>query len=185
MASPPISVGSPTKPPRSERRRGGRVKRALALIAWLAAPFPVAAKAQADLLLPERAFAFSVQALDDKSVEARFAVADGYYLYREKLKFSVEPTTILAVPAFPPGQAKEDPFFGKVETYRGSVVVRISLDKPEPGQRLVVRAQSQGCADAGVCYPPQIQSITLALPAAGARPGPPVQATPSRKAWFN
>jgi len=151
----------------------------------LAASLPGVVAAQPKLLEPERAFAFSVQALDDKTVEARFAIADGYYLYREKLRLTVEPTALVEVPMLPAGKIKDDEFFGRVETYRGRVAVKLSLDKPEPGQKVTVRAESQGCADAGVCYPPQVQNLTVALPAAGTRPGPPVEATPARKSWFN
>ena len=85
----------------------------------------------------------------------------------------------------PPGKVKDDEFFGRVETYRGRLTVRLSLDKIDPGRKVTVRAVSQGCADAGVCYPPQVQNITLALPAPGAAPGAPVEASPARKSWFN
>ena len=143
------------------------------------------AGAQVKLLEPERAFAFSVQALDDRTVEARFAIADGYYLYREKLKFSVEPATLAGAPALPAGKMKHDEFFGNVETYRDRLAVKLPLDAARPGQRVTVKAESQGCADAGVCYPPQIQNVTLTLPAGGAGPGAPVAATPAKKSWFN
>ena len=150
----------------------------------LAALVAGGAGAQPKLLEPERAFAFSVQALDDRTVEARFAIADGYYLYREKLKFSVEPTTLAGVPTLPPGKVKQDEFFGKVETYRGRLAVKLPLETPQPGQQITVKAESQGCADAGVCYPPQVQNVTLTLPVSGATPGAPVFATPPRKSWF-
>jgi thiol:disulfide interchange protein DsbD len=142
-------------------------------------------EAQSKLLEPERAFAFSVQALDDKTVEARFAIADGYDLYREKLRFNVEPTALVAAPALPPGKVKDDEFFGKVETYRGRIAIKLALDQKEPGGKVTVRAESQGCADAGVCYPPQVQVLSLTLPLPGAGPGAPVAATPARKSWFN
>ena len=137
------------------------------------------------LLEPERAFAFSVQAIDDKTVEARFAIASGYYLYREKLHFSVEPALLASAPSLPSGTVKDDEFFGKVETYRGQLAVRLALQQPAPGGKVVVRAESQGCADAGVCYPPQAQNVTVTLPLPGARPEAPVAATPARKTWFN
>ena len=153
-------------------------------VAVLVAAFPAAAAwGQIKLLEPERAFAFSVQAVDDRTVEARFAIASGYYLYREKLKFAVEPATLSGAPVLPAGKMKEDPFFGKVETYRGKLAVRLSLDGVPPGSKVTVKAESQGCADAGVCYPPQVQKVTVALPAPGARPGDPVSAT--KKSWFN
>lgn len=152
---------------------------ALALLA------PLAAAQQPKLLEPERAFAFSVQAVDESTVEARFAVANGYYLYREKLKFSVEPVALAAAPVLPPGQMKHDEFFGDVETYRGTVAIRLPLKGSPGGGSVTVKAESQGCADAGVCYPPQLQKVTVALPARGARPGEPVYATPPKKSWFN
>lgn len=140
---------------------------------------------QPRLLEPERAFAFSVQAVDESTVEARFAIANGYYLYREKLKFSVEPVALAGMPVLPPGKMKHDEFFGNVETYRGAVAVRLPLQGAQPGATVTVKAESQGCADAGVCYPPQLQKVTVALPVRGARPGEAVSATPPKKSWFN
>jgi thiol:disulfide interchange protein DsbD len=156
----------------------------LLVLAFAVAPLLPAA-AQIKLLEPERAFAFAARGLDDRTVEARFVVADGYYLYRDKLRFTVDGATLGAVAALPPGKVKEDEFFGKVETYRGMLLVRLPLDAAAPGRSLTVRAESQGCADAGVCYPPQVQQVTIALPAAGGKPGLPVEAAPEKKRWFN
>ncbi len=142
---------------------------ALVLLAALLAP---AASAQGDLLPNERAFAFSARGLDERTLEARFTIADGYYLYRDKLVFTVEPEPVAGVPDLPPGKTKSDQFFGNVEIYRGQLVARLPLQHAVPGQRVKVTAESQGCADLGVCYPPQRQSVSLPLPQAGARPGP-------------
>ncbi len=131
----------------------------------------------------ERAFAFGARALDERTVEARFVIADGYYLYREKLKFTLAPGTLGTV-SLPPGKLKEDEFFGRVETYRHAIEVRLPLQTSAPGQAVIVSAESQGCADIGVCYPPQVQKVTVVLPAAGGKPGPVVEAAPPRK-WFN
>jgi thiol:disulfide interchange protein DsbD len=143
------------------------------------------AAAEPKLLEPERAFALSVQAIDEKSIDVRFVIASGYYLYREKMKFAVEPAVLASTPQLPPGTVKDDPFFGTVETYRGLFAVRLPLAGAGPGLKVTVKAESQGCADAGVCYPPQMQSVTVALPAPGAGPGAPVAATPAKKSWFN
>jgi thiol:disulfide interchange protein DsbD len=156
---------------------------ALAAVAMLAVTLAWAQ--QPRLLEPERAFAFSVQAIDESTVEARFAIANGYYLYRDKLKFSVEPVALAGPPALPPGKLKHDEFFGNVETYRGTIAVRLPLQGAQPGGSVIINAESQGCADAGVCYPPQLQKVTVALPARGGRPGEPVYATPPKKSWFN
>jgi len=145
----------------------------------------IAVAAEPKLLEPERAFALSVQAIDEKTVEVRFVIASGYYLYREKMKFAVEPAVLASTPPLPPGALKDDPFFGTVETYRGRFALRLPLAGAEPGLKVTVKAESQGCADAGVCYPPQVQSVTVALPSPGGRPGAPVAATPAKKSWFN
>jgi thiol:disulfide interchange protein DsbD len=143
-----------------------------------------AAAAEPKLLPNERAFAFSARGMDERTVEARFVIADGYYLYRDRIKFTVEPGT-LGTPSLPPGKVKEDQFFGKVETYRNQVVVKLPLDAAAPGSAVTVSADSQGCADLGVCYPPQIQKVTLTLPTVGGRPGMAVEAAPARKPLFN
>lgn len=142
---------------------------------------------QADLLPAEQAFRFSVRPLDPASVEARFKIVDGYYLYRDRLKFALDGAPLAAPPGLPPGKVKEDPFFGSVETYRGEVAVRLALPAPAPpGSKVTVTAESQGCAETvGVCYPPQVQKVQVSLPAAGAGPGATVDATPPRKKWFN
>lgn len=158
---------------------------ALLLATALLAPLPAAA-ADPKLLPPEEAFRFSARALDERTIEARFAVADGYYLYRDKMRFAVAPDAAgLASPQLPAGKSKEDPFFGKVETYRGAVVVKLAIAGGAPGQAVVLAADSQGCADQGVCYPPTVQKVTLVLPAAGMGPGPLVDANPPKQRWFN
>ena len=58
------------------------------------------------------------------------------------------------------------------------------MAKAAPGQAVTLRADSQGCADAGVCYPPHTQRITLAVPATDGKPGPLVEAVPAKKTWF-
>ena len=143
-----------------------------------------AAGLEPTLLPNERAFAFSARGIDERTVEARFVIADGYYLYRDRLKFTVDPGA-LGVTALPPGKLKEDQFFGKVETYRNQLVVRLPLETAAPGRAVTVNAESQGCADIGVCYPPQTQKVTLTLPAVGGRPGIPVEAAPPKKSWLN
>ena len=139
----------------------------------------------AELLPADQAFRFSARALDDHTLEARFTVADGYYLYRDKFRFVVTPDgAVLGTPDLPPGKVKTDEFFGKVETYRGTVVVKLPLSGATAGQTVVLAADSQGCADVGVCYPPTRQMLRLALPAKGAAPGALMDATPPKKSWF-
>ena len=135
---------------------------------------------QPKLLAPEQAFHLSARALDASTIEARFDVADGYYLYRDKMRFTTQPVAAGAA-ELPPGKPKHDAFFGDVDTYRGVVVVRVPLAKAAPGQTLTLHADSQGCADVGVCYPPNPQQLTLVVPASG-KPGAFVEA--GSKGWF-
>ncbi len=178
MAFFATSTGSAPKP----ARRDGWPRFAAALAC---AAVAAAVAAEPELLPAEQAFRLSARALDDRTLEARFEVADGYYLYRDKLRFAVEPEAAgVTTPVLPPGKVKDDLFFGQVETYRGEVVAKLPLAKGSPGQSLVLVADSQGCADVGVCYPVNRQKVTLVLPAAGKGPGPVVEANPRKKAWF-
>jgi thiol:disulfide interchange protein DsbD len=120
-----------------------------------------------ELLEPDKAFRFSARALDAATVEVRYAIADGYYLYRERFRFAAEPATVgLGEPQFSKGQIHEDKFFGKQETYRKEVRIRLPLEAAG-AERVKLRVTSQGCADVGVCYVPQVQSADLRLTSLG------------------
>ncbi len=122
--------------------------------------------AQPLLLEPEQAFRPSLAKVDEHTLEARFNIAPGYYLYRERFFFS---SSVLPLQAdFPPGLIKDDPSFGRVETYPQSVAIRLLASQPLP-EGVTVTLKFQGCSDAGICYPPQ--TVTL-------RPG---ESTPGSK----
>jgi thiol:disulfide interchange protein DsbD len=131
------------------------------LLFWL---LPTIAGA-AGLLPPEQAFRPSASALDGQTVEVRFDIADGYYLYRDKFRFAVEPDTLrLGTPALPPGKEKMDDTFGQVEVYYREVAIRLPVERNSSGNLpLVLHVTSQGCADLGVCYPPLKQTLSVEL----------------------
>jgi len=138
------------------------------------------------LLPPEQAFRFSARALDANTLEARFDVANGYYLYRDKLHFGLDqPSPTLGAATFPSAERKHDAFFGDVEIYRGAVTVKLPMAGSTPRQNLVLVAESQGCADIGVCYPPSRQQVRLVVPPPGAGAGPQVEAAQPPKGLFN
>jgi thiol:disulfide interchange protein DsbD len=140
----------------------------LILLLVLALP---AMAAEPDLLEPDKAFRFSARVLGPDAIEARYQVAPGYYLYRDKFRFHVQPATVeLGAPELPPGQVKKDEFFGEVQTYRGEVRIRLPLAKAEAAGPVTLVATSQGCADVGVCYVPHEQTARLTLAAAGSPP---------------
>lgn len=119
-------------------------------------------------LPPEQAFVLSASAPNANTLRASFTIVDGYYLYREKFKFTSDSAgATLGSPNFPHGKIKEDEFFGKVESYRNKAVIDIPIDRKNfSGDTLQFTAVYQGCADIGVCYPPQTQKVSLKLAAA-------------------
>lgn len=120
-----------------------------------------------DLLPVEQAFAISSDADDDgRHIRIDWEIADGYYLYRHAFKFeSTQPEAALGEPQIPPGKAYSDEFFGDVEIYRGRVSVSIPVAQQPAGETLALRVAYQGCADLGVCYPPQRMQLDIPLPA--------------------
>ncbi len=127
---------------------------------------------------PEQAYRFSARLLDAQTIEARWEVQPDYYLYKGKIAFSAAGAT-LGTPELPRGEEKDDEFFGRVETLRGAVVARIPIASGAPP--FTLKAESQGCWDGGVCYPPLTQeaNITLAAMSSSAVPPAPTFAADS------
>ena len=138
---------------------------------------PPLAAAQ-ELLDVDKAFRLSARALDAATLEVRYDIAKGYYMYRDKFQFALEPAEAKAgAPQFPPGKVKQDEFFGDVETYRKEVVVRLPFTAPDGLDTVTLKASSQGCADIGVCYPPNPQTLQVSLAAMSAAPAAPASAS--------
>ena len=129
------------------------------LLILLALVFGALAVRAGDLLEPEKAFGFSARVVEGNAVEVRFAIADGYYLYRDRLKFSAEGAR-LGQPELPAGLPHKDEFFGEMPIYRGEVAIRVPV---QADGRFEVTVVSQGCADAGVCYVPMESKAALQL----------------------
>ncbi|MEX1073789.1 MAG: protein-disulfide reductase DsbD N-terminal domain-containing protein [Burkholderiales bacterium] len=122
-----------------------------------------------ELLDPEKAFRISARALDERNVEVEFRIADGYYLYRDRFSFATESGKPLAEVEIPRGTPKEDAFFGRTETFRHLVRIRVPVSAQDAAKGSVeLKVTSQGCADIGVCYVPLEQTVHVALP--GAKP---------------
>ena len=128
----------------------------------------------AENLLPaEQAFKVSAKALSADRVEITWDIADGYYLYRDKMRFDSNSEHIrLAEPAFPPGENKHDENFGDVVVYRHALTVPIALAIENGASSLQLSVKYHGCSDQGVCYPPQKATFDLALPAPVAKADP-------------
>ena len=142
-------------------------------------PFTAQALWQDDELLEaDKAFAFTADIADDNSIAVRWDVAEGYYLYRSRIQFRTEtPGISLGEPSMPAGKIKDDEFFGRVETYRGPVDIRIPVSRAaDAPAAFKLIAVSQGCADQGVCYPPHTQTAELKLAAVTTAATAPVAA---------
>jgi len=139
----------------------GRLLRSLALLLLLGG-----AAQGADLLPPAQAFKPTASAADGQTIVVRFEIAKGYYLYRDKFRFSAEPASVqLGAASLPKGQQKVDETFGAVEVYYREVLVRLPVERNSSGTlALTLSVSSQGCADAGVCFPPQKQTLSVELP---------------------
>ena len=106
-------------------------------------------------LPPEQVFALDAARATDGSIDLVFGIRDGYYLYRERIHATPEPAAGMPpMLELPPGKVKDDPNFGRVEIYRGEVTGRVG-GGPDGSWTLAVRYQ--GCADAGLCYPPETE----------------------------
>ena len=120
-----------------------------------------------ELLEPGVAFGASASAIDAQTLQIDFAIADGYYLYHDKFRFTSTTAGItLGDPLIPAGQVKVDEFFGEVETHRNAISIRVPYTaQADTARSLTFLAVSQGCADIGVCYPPFEQNLTVSLAA--------------------
>ncbi len=145
---------------RSDAAGANRMRRIVAFLLALSACLFLWTGAHAatddDFLPPEQAFRFSARQLDPKTIEVRFDVADGYYLYRERFAFAAQPGGVrLGQPDMPRGKVHFDETFGKdMETYRGAVTLRVPVEQAPADGRWSLVVTSQGCADKGLCYPP-------------------------------
>jgi thiol:disulfide interchange protein len=154
--------------PHRARRRG----RLCALL--LAVALPAAGAVDETQLLPvDEAFALQARAPARDRIEIDWTIADDYYLYRHRTSVRVVEGGFEAGPLqLPAGKRHVDEFFGEVETYRGRLAAVLPGTAAGDAGTLVLEVKYQGCADAGVCYPPQTRRLDVALPASGdADPG--------------
>lgn len=131
------------------------------------------ARAADEFLDPDDAFRFSAAMSAPDTLDLHFAVAPTYYVYRERFEVDAPPGVVAGVD-YPPGLVKYDPTFEKdMEVYYGQVTLRIRLGQPGDGPGApgpgphVLGLVSQGCADAGLCYPPERRELRLTLTEAG------------------
>jgi thiol:disulfide interchange protein DsbD len=126
----------------------------------------------ADFLPVSEAFKLNLIDSSSASVKLRFVAAEGYYLYRHRFSFSAEPTSVrLGEVVLPAGQAKTDEYFGDVEVYYEVLDIEVPVDNPD-NLPFNLSVNYQGCADKGLCYPPETTVLAIGGGAASAGTSP-------------
>ncbi|WP_374430309.1 protein-disulfide reductase DsbD [Ideonella dechloratans] len=146
------------------------LRRTLALLAAATLGLSLLPAQADDFLDPAQAFPLQVQVIDGgRALKLHWAVTPGYHLYRERLAVrAADPAVTLGPLALPPGQRQYDPNLQKeVEIYAQPIDATLPVQAGAGSWRIEV--DSQGCADAGLCYPPQTQTLLLQADAGGLR----------------
>lgn len=114
----------------------------------------------ADFLPVREAFKLNLIQGDAQAIKLRFVTTEGYYLYRHRFQFRTEPADIaLGTPQLPAGEAKHDEYFGDVEVYHG--ILDIDLPRTADQRPFTLVVSYQGCADKGLCYPPETERLSI------------------------
>ncbi|HDS1650890.1 protein-disulfide reductase DsbD family protein [Stenotrophomonas maltophilia] len=141
--------------------------RAAALCALLSLALPAFALDEKDLLPVDQAFALTASAPERNQIQLQFKIAPGYYLYRHRTSVKADPAFNAGALQMPSGTKHHDDFFGEVETYRERLQVSLPGAPTDAAGTLSLEVRYQGCADAGVCYPPQKRVVQVTLPGGG------------------
>ena len=121
-----------------------------------------------EFLPPDEAFRLTAEADGADAVALDWAIADGYYLYRHRVVVKTgTPGFTLGEVRLPDGKKKTDEFFGQVEVYYGQLDAYVPLTRPAGADVVELKVTYQGCADAGLCYPPTTKVVSVALPPSG------------------
>lgn len=115
---------------------------------------------ETDFLPPDVAFRVAAR-VDGNVLRVRWVIADGYYLYRHRMDVKAEsPDLVVAAPVFPRGTLKTDPYLGTQEVFLQQVEATVPFSRSDAGAHpLQVKVTYQGCAMAGLCYPPMTRVL--------------------------
>ena len=120
---------------------------------------------QPEFLDVDDAFRLEITEVGRNRIETAFAIADGYYLYRDKIVFSSDGDVRLMEVALPPGEIKNDQYFGEMAVFKHDFSAPITLQRPDPAATSIkLHATYQGCAESGICYSPVNKTFSLELP---------------------
>jgi thiol:disulfide interchange protein DsbD len=128
---------------------------------------------ETDFLPPDVAFRTGAT-VEGQAVRVRWVIADGYYLYKEKIEVQAEsPDLVVGRPELPSGMMRTDQFLGRQEIYIQQVEARVPYTRGDYGAHpLQIKVIYQGCAEGGLCYPPMTKVLFPVdrLPEAAANP---------------
>lgn len=116
-----------------------------------------------DLLPPSKAFLLEVSRPRADRLQVSWTIAEGYYLYRERLRFETAPFEVAAAFTLPSGVVKNDPFFGETEIYRHGLSFELPLEAAAGPAPVDLKVVSQGCADIGICFPPEARKVRVGV----------------------
>ena len=124
-----------------------------------------------EFLPPEQAFQFTAQVENQAGapqVVVRWTATQGYYLYEKRMGLgSGDPAVTVGAPVFPKAEKHTDEYFGEQNVFRGSFVISAPITRGAgAGASFPLQVKFQGCADAGLCYPPTTRTVDVTLPAA-------------------
>jgi thiol:disulfide interchange protein DsbD len=126
-----------------------------------------------EFLPPDEAFRFSAFADGADGAALSWVIADGYYLYRHRLAVKTDtPGVTPGALQLPDGERKTDEFFGQVEVYHHQLDATVPLARPAGTDTVELKVTYQGCAEAGLCYPPITKTVSILLPPPGAAAAP-------------
>jgi len=119
-------------------------------------------KADTEVLTPDQAFKLEIKAQDQRILKANFTIAQGHYLYRDKIKFEAKGLAIEST--LPQGDIKKDTHFGEVEVYHNGLIATVTVNLPPNNQTIHIEATYQGCSEKGLCYSPIHKNFDIDLP---------------------
>src|SRR5262252_8291270 len=119
-----------------------------------------------EFLPPEQAFKYTATA-DEKQVTVEWQATKGYYLYKKRMGLSAATSGVtVGDSVYPKGDVHKDDYFGEQEVFRGNFKVTAPLTGAKAGDTVALKLKWQGCADAGLCYPPSVWDAKVNVAAA-------------------
>jgi thiol:disulfide interchange protein DsbD len=136
-----------------------------------------------DFLPVREAFQLNLIDTTPELINLRFVATEGYYLYRHRFQFRTEPADIgLGAAQLPDGEKKHDEYFGDVEVYHGILDIDLPR-KPGDNRPFTLIVTYQGCADKGLCYPPETERLSIGGAASADTPATAGLAAPTSFTW--